>query len=226
MRWIRQLSRDDQGSVLVEVSVMIPIVFVFLLGVVDFLNAFQQWNAATKAVEVGARLAAVSDPVASGLNGQPTGNNLASAVVANNSTSAGAAMPTFRVVCDGAASTCTCTGTCTGVSGYNAAAMNTLLYGRGNTACVATPTSYYFAGMCNFFPVTAANVEVIYAHDSTDSLGYAGRDDGPVPTITVKLKNVQFQFFFLGGLLNFLNITMPDQATTVTGEGMSSLAQS
>lgn len=221
MRRIRQLSRDDQGSVLVEVSVMIPIVFIFLLGVVDFLNAFQQWNAATKAVEVGARLAAVSDPLPSGFN------NLAKAVVIAGTTSAGNAMPDFRVVCDGATSTCSCTGSCDGVGGtIQTTAMNTLLYGRGNAACVATPTSYYFAGMCNFFPVTAANVEVIYAHKATDGLGYAGRDDGPVPTITVKLKNVQFQFFFLGGLLKFLNITMPDQATTVTGEGMSSAAQS
>jgi Flp pilus assembly protein TadG len=220
LRRIRQLARDDQGSVLVEVSVMIPIVFVFLLGVVDFLNAFQQWNAATKAVEVGARLAAVSDPVVSGFS------NLAKAAV-TGTVSAGSAMPNFRVDCDGATGTCVCTDTCTGIgSTVVTAAMNTLLYGRGNTACVATPTSYYFAGMCNFFPVTAANVEVIYAHKANDGLGYSGRDDGPVPTITVKLKNVQFQFFFLGGLLNFLNITMPDQATTVTGEGMSSLAQS
>lgn len=221
MRRIRQLSRDDQGSVLVEVSVMIPIIFVFILGVVDFLNAFQQWNAATKAVEVGARLAAVSDPLPSGFN------SLAKAVVTAGTTSAGNAMPAFKVDCDGATSACTCTGSCTGVGGtIQTSAINTLLYGRGNTACVATPTSYYFAGMCNFFPVTAANVEVIYAHDANDGLGYAGRDDGPVPTITVKLKDVQFRFFFLGALMNFLNITMPSQATTVTGEGMSSAAQS
>jgi hypothetical protein len=135
-------------------------------------------------------------------------------------------MPAFKVVCDGATSTCTCLGACTGVSGYNATAMNTLLYGRGNTSCVASPTSYYSAGMCNFFSLSAANIVVTYAHDQTDGLGYAGRSDGPVPTITVALQNVQFQFFFLGPLLKFLNITMPDQATTVTGEGMSSAAQS
>lgn len=221
MRRIRQLARDDQGSVLVEVSVMIPIIFIFILGVVDFLNAFQQWNAATKAVEVGARLAAVSDPLPSGFN------NLAKAVVTAGTTSAGSTMPTFKVDCDGATGACTCTGSCSGVGGaIQATAMNTLLYGRGNSACVATPANYYFSGMCNFFPVTAANVEVTYAHDQSDGLGYAGREDGPVPTITVKLKNVQFQFFFLGALMNFLNITMPDQATTVTGEGMSSAAQS
>ena len=32
------------------------------------MNALYQWNAAAKAVEIGARIAAVSDPVASGLN--------------------------------------------------------------------------------------------------------------------------------------------------------------
>ena len=42
---------------------MIPIIFLFLLGAIDFLFAFYQWNAAAKAVQVGARIAAVSTPV-------------------------------------------------------------------------------------------------------------------------------------------------------------------
>ena len=39
----------------------------FLFGGVDFMNALYQWNAAAKAVQIGARIAAVSDPIASGL---------------------------------------------------------------------------------------------------------------------------------------------------------------
>jgi len=67
--------RDQQGSVLVEVTIILSITLVLVLGAIDFLLLFYQWNAAAKAVQIGARLAAVSDPVASGLN------NLSQAVV-------------------------------------------------------------------------------------------------------------------------------------------------
>ena len=66
---ILRFTRDNNGGVLVEATIMITIMFVFVLGSIDFLFAFYQWNAATKAVQVGVRIAAVSDPVAKGLNG-------------------------------------------------------------------------------------------------------------------------------------------------------------
>jgi hypothetical protein len=47
---------------------------------------------------------------------------------------------------------------------------------------------------------------------------------GPVPTITVSLQDVTFQFFFLSGLLGFTDITMPSMLSTVTGEDMKSTA--
>ena len=47
---------------------MLVIMFIFVLGSVDFLMAMYQWNAAAKAVQIGARIAAVSDPVASDVN--------------------------------------------------------------------------------------------------------------------------------------------------------------
>ena len=60
--------RDQQGSVLVEVTIILSVTLVLVLGTIDFLLLFYQWNAAAKAVQIGARIAAVSDPVASGLN--------------------------------------------------------------------------------------------------------------------------------------------------------------
>ena len=59
-----RFTRDNTGGVLVEATIMITIMFVFVLGSIDFLFALYQWNAATKAVQVGVRIAAVSDPVA------------------------------------------------------------------------------------------------------------------------------------------------------------------
>ena len=66
--FVATFQRDETGAVFVEVAVLFPIIITVLFGSVDLLYAFYQWNAAAKAVEVGARIAAVSDPVASGLN--------------------------------------------------------------------------------------------------------------------------------------------------------------
>ena len=65
---MKQLRADETGGVLVEATVMLVILFVFVLGSVDFLMAMYQWNAATKAVQQGARIAAVSSPVSSDLS--------------------------------------------------------------------------------------------------------------------------------------------------------------
>ncbi|RFB75534.1 pilus assembly protein [Methylovirgula sp. 4M-Z18] len=201
---------------------MMTMIFVFVLGGIDFLFAFYQYNSAAKAVELGARIASVWDPVATGLN------SLSTAVVTNNTATAGDEMPSFSVTCNGSTATCTCTGTCTGVSGYNSAAMNTIVYGRGNNGSCNAPTSLYTLGMCSVFfgdtgALTPANVIVTYTQTG---LGFAGRPGGPVPTITVQLQNVPFKFYFLGSLLKFGNVTMPPLTTSVTGEYLSSSAPS
>jgi len=210
---LRRLRDDQSGGALVEATVLIPILFTFLLGSVDFLYACSQWTAATKAAEVGARLAAVSDPVATGLTGT---TNLATNAV-SASVLVGDPMPSFTITCDGASSNCSCTGFCTGYGAYSSAAMNTIVYGRGSSAC-NDATSYYNAGMCDFFQrLLPTNVRIVY---SQTGLGFAGRVAGPVPTITVSLQNLTYQFFFLNGLLGAL--TMPNFTTTFTGEAMSS----
>jgi Flp pilus assembly protein TadG len=61
--------RDQRGAVMVEVTIMLSITLVLVMGAIDFLLLFYQWNAAAKAVQIGTRLAAVSDLVATGLNG-------------------------------------------------------------------------------------------------------------------------------------------------------------
>src|SRR5215831_4103708 len=206
--------RDEGGAVLVEVTVMMTIMFVFLLGAIEFLFAFYQWNAAAKAVQIGARIAAVSDPVAVGLNG------LSRSVVSVN-LPPGAGMPAFEVTCKGATSNCTCVGLCTGLGDYNPQAMNTIVFGRGSRSC-SDATNFYNAGMCDIFSrITPANVVITYTQTG---LGYAGRPGGPVPTITIAIRDLPFQFFFLGGLLGFDRIKMPELATSITAEDMSSSA--
>ena len=205
---LRPLCGDQRGAVLVETTIMLGILFIFVLGCIDFLNALYQWNAAAKAVQVGARIAAVSTPVAqdftdiTGLEGGADAGTFPP--------------PSFTTrTCSGAGS-----GSCTGGATYDLAAMNRIVFGRvGGTSCTGA-TSSYEIGMCDAFPrVTRANVRVSYIYSG---LGFAGRPGGPVPTITVSLQNIPFQFFFLGGLMGFANINIPPLTTTITGEDLSS----
>src|SRR5258708_33850304 len=137
---------DQQGSVLVEVTIMLSVTLVLVLGAIDFLLLFYQWNAAAKAVQIGARLAAIAAPVSSGLN------NLSQAVV-SASVPPGAAMPHFVVTCDGRTANCTCNGVnaCGGRKGYNGAAKNTIGFGRGRSSR-SEGKSCQGGGMCGMFP--------------------------------------------------------------------------
>lgn len=229
MKLIARLGADIAGNVLVEVTVMMTLIFIFVLGGIDFLFAFYQYNAAAKAVERGARVAAVWAPVATGLN------SLSTSALTNGcsgaSCTAGGAMPYFKVTCDGSLATpaCSCdSGYCSGLT-YSADALAAIVCGRGSTDTTAcgngtcpASTSLYTTGMCQILGnIRPRNVKVVYTQTG---LGYAGRPGGPVPTITVSLVNVPFIYYFLGGLLNFANITMPPLTTSITGEYMSSAA--
>jgi hypothetical protein len=99
--------------------------------------------------------------------------------------------------------------------------MNTLVFGRGSTSC-SDATNFYNAGMCDVFSrITPANVVITYAQTG---LGYAGRPGGPVPTISIAIRNLPFQFFFLGGLMGFNRIQIPALTTSITAEDLSSSA--
>ncbi|WP_246672534.1 TadE/TadG family type IV pilus assembly protein [Mesorhizobium sp. B3-1-6] len=192
---------------MVELAISLTLLLVLTLGFVDFGFAFYQWNAATKAVQIGARLASISDPVASALTTAAPISNPGAPVAA------GAYGP---FVCTGA-------GSCTNGGGFSAAAFSRIF--RGDTAntnddTCPSPANGQRPGMCQFFPgLQRANVVVTY---TATGLGYQTRLDGPVPTITVSLQNINFQFFFLGGLLGFSNLTVPSMQSTVTGEDLKS----
>jgi hypothetical protein len=183
---------------MVEASLSITLLLVLTLGFVDFGYALWQWNAASKAVQVGARMAAISPPVATEV------------IAAGPATNPGNAIPSgsYNFVCDGAASTCS-NGT------FNAANFGRIL-GGDDGACTRPSTGR--PGMCDFFPlITAQNVEIRYA---STGLGYQGRPGGAVPTITVSLKGLNYQFFFLGGLLGLSAVNMPSMLSSFTGEDL------
>jgi hypothetical protein len=62
-------------------------------------------------------------------------------------------------------------------------------------------------------------VVIVY---SQTGLGFAGRPGGPVPTITISLKDLPLQFFFLSGLMGFKDLRIPPLTTSMTAEDLSS----
>lgn len=205
---LKRLGGDTDGSVLLEFTIFVAAFFTILFGIVEFSLAYYQWNAATKAVQLGARLAAVSGPIASELV-QATWEFDDDEYVPGDLV---AIAHGFTIVCTGAGG-----GNCNGEAGdYDADAMNTIVFGRGNTSCDGAPPNI---GMCNMFArVTPENVRVTYSYTG---MGYAGRPGGPVPTIRVELVGIPFQFFFLNGLLGFGTIEIPGLASTMSGEDLS-----
>lgn len=225
---LRRLAADTGGAVFLEFTLFVAVFFTLLFGIIDFTVAFYQWNAATKAVQLGARLAAVSDPVAP---------ELATITGVEGGSAPGDPMPEFSAVCrgggGGGAPECTCTGfSCT----YSATSMDNLVYGRGNTSCMS-PNDVGFSprnvGMCNFFwRVTPANVVVEYRYTG---LGYAGRPGAEyavdqfashaVPTVSVRLgapaEPLPFIFVMVGAFMGYDQIPIPGLLSTVTGEDLS-----
>ncbi|MER9852686.1 MULTISPECIES: TadE/TadG family type IV pilus assembly protein [unclassified Mesorhizobium] len=211
---IRGFAKSEDGATMVEMAIVSTLLFTLVLGFVDFGYALYQWNAATKAVQLGARLASISDPVATALTGAGPTTTPGAPVVA-------AAYGPF--VCKYTGNV----GACSNGGAFDATNFNFSRIFRGDTAntndnaCPAAGTDQR-VGMCHFFPdLHRDNVVITY---SATGLGYQTRLGGPVPTITVSLQNLTFHFFFLGGLLGFDDIAMPSMLSTVTGEDLKSTA--
>ena len=203
---LTRLRKDESGATMVEFAIVCSLLLLVVGGLFDFMFAFWQWNMAIKAVERGARIAAVSNPVAGGLAAMNTVTTTRGDPYLAGS---------FDCVCSGATSSCT--GSC---GGFNAAALNTIVYGRGNgAACNKAAANVYAIGMCNLSNlITTAKVSVEY---SATGIGFQGKPCGPIPTITVQLQNVQFGYVFLRGLMKLTNATFPPVKTTITGEDLS-----
>lgn len=96
---------------------------------------------------------------------------------------------------------------------------------NGYTYSVAAMTRIVDAVRTVFPRATAANVSVEYRYAP---LGFVGRPCGAVPSVTLRLQNVQFDFIVIHLLANLIpggslsgTITMPGFVATKTGEDLS-----
>jgi Flp pilus assembly pilin Flp len=204
----KNIWRDESGAALIEFTAAALTFLLLLFGVVEFANVYYQWNAATKAVQLGARLAAVSDPVA---------EDLLTLTGMEDGALPGEPMPAFDFTCQ------------LGDTGCDNNKLSVLVYGRCDpdtetpcprTNCIGTGANI---GMCNIFTrVTPQNVIVRYQYTG---LGYAGRPGGAVPTVTVSITGLTYDFILIGGLAGLGSMQLPSFATTVTGEDLQPFSQ-
>lgn len=171
---ITKLIRDENASA-AEFALVLPVAMAFLLGIIDGGRYMWEINRAEKATQAGARAAAVTTMIPSGVidysfsieNGVPQGSSVPP--------------EDFPGI--------TCIGSDSGPSCSWDQAPAETIDGTGN----ADAFTLILARMRNFLPgLNARNVEIRYSHSG---LGFAGDPNGPdvAPVITVSLVDMQFE---------------------------------
>jgi len=203
-----RLVRDQSGTTMIEFTIVMVLFFLLTFGLVEFGFLLFQWNSAAKAAQFGARMAAISDPVWTPLT-----------TLTSTGTAGGPWQTAFNVTCNGTNASGS-NGTCGGsTTEYDPAAMQLLVFGRGGGTTCGPVGPDGDPGMCDLFErITPQNVNIRYQNTG---LGFAGRPGGPVPTVTLSLTGLTYQFFALGDLLGFGDVTMPPFTVTMTGEDLS-----
>ena len=199
----RTFGRDEGGASAIELALLAPVFLVALLAIFDLGLYVWRWNQTVEAARVGARLAVVSDPVASDLKamtGLETG------------VEPGQPVGAYERVCTGIACT-------NGV--YSASAMDRLFYGPGAQGCDDTVRTEN-AGMCDVLPTLArSNVTVSYRSSGVDAAGVVG---ALKPLVSVKISGAEPNLFFIDYFVPSGFTTLPDAEVTVLAEDLRTAA--
>lgn len=200
MMVLRRLLNDRRAESAAEFALVLPLTLVLLFGIIDGCRFMWEVNRAEKATQMGARMAAVINPVAGGLaTADFTGQSCNGTVLKAGDPLTNCANILPQITCTD--SSCTCSNCPGGLPGtYNSTAFTSLV-----------------SRMADMKPdIKAANVEVVY---SGSGLGYAGDPTGAdiSPLVTVRLKSLKFT-----PVTSFMltTINMPDFSTTLTAEDL------
>ncbi|THK35411.1 pilus assembly protein [Ensifer sp. MPMI2T] len=190
--------QDECGIALSEALITFPIVLLVFAAFVEFGYAMSQWNQTVKALQYGARLAAVSDPLTTNFNAVfPIG----AADPVNN----GRATPNDATI----SSTC-------GPALANCSAELSRIVTGSDRACGTASDPR--PGICDLnWRIQPQNLVVTYQRSG---LGYWGRPDGPVLTMRMEVRDITFDLPILGGLLGLDDVTIPAHPVTITTEDL------
>jgi Flp pilus assembly protein TadG len=192
---LRNFLRDERGMA-AEFALVLPLLLLFVLGTIDVGIYAWRINQAEKATQIGARWAAVTNPLATEIATASYVNvNVGGVLITQGDRIPAEALG--LLTCTSSSCTCT-TGPCPGTT-FDAAAFTSLS-----------------TRMRQIYPAIAdANIRVEYAGSG---LGYAGDPNGPEisPLITVRLVNMNYTpvtFSPIGG-----TVGLPDFAYSITAE--------
>jgi Flp pilus assembly protein TadG len=212
-RSANRFSKDSRGTSLLEFTLVFPLVMLASLGTLDVAYMLFDWAAANKAAFVGARRAVVLDPVATEVTDLTYSSAATETGRACSDPTTGAAdptsnCPTVNTVCTPAATG----GTCTNGYTWNETAFT------DPTAPLDSPLSGIFDQMHKVFPrLQRQNVQISY---QTSGLGFVGRPNGLPMYVTVSIRCLTHEFYFLGGLMNWA-FTAPAGCPAGTPAGWS-----
>jgi TadE-like protein len=168
----RALCSDTRGAAAAEFALVVPLLLLFLFGIIDGGRYLWEMNQAEKATQAGVRAAVVTDIIPGGFVGYSyVGQSVGGVTLTQGDRIPASALGTL----DCSRTACTCTGTCPPTGTINTAAFDRIL-----------------ARMQQMYPqATAANLMVEY---SGSGLGYAGDPNGMdiVPIVSVRLKDLSF----------------------------------
>jgi Flp pilus assembly protein TadG len=195
--------RDQSGSSAIEFAMILPLLLIFLFGIIDAGRWMWTYNEAEKATQMGARFAIVANPVTTGLN---------TSFVGVSGLTQGDVIPAS------AFGKVTCTGTGSGGSISASCLCTTSPCPGGVTTTTASAFQNVLARMQRFLPqLAASNVTIEY---SSSGLGYAGSPVLPdlSPLVTVKVSNMTFKPLTTFALVN---MPMPSFTSTLTAEDLN-----
>jgi hypothetical protein len=191
MKIISKITRCHGGSSAAEFAMVLPLLILFIFGLIDSGRFLWACNRAEKAAQMGARFAVVTDVVPSDLAGYK--------FASNGKVAGGDAIPTNlfgKATCT--SSGCSCTGTVAATNcGFSSGAFNRI-YDRLHA----------------FLPELAVtNLQIEYENIG---LGYAGDPVGLdiAPLVRITINNLAFRPMILFGG----SITLPSSTTTLTLE--------
>ncbi len=189
-------ARDRRGSTAAEFAMLLPLILLFLLGIIDAGRYAWEVNRAEKATQIGARWAAVTDLVPSGLAGY---SFAVDAGIPAGTQVPASAFPGLSCSSNGTTTSCTCSASCS----FPTTANNTAFTAIVNRMNDIQPQ------------IRAANVVVDY---KWSGLGFAGDPNGPdvAPVISVRLRNMSFTPLI--GILFNAAIALPDASYSLTME--------
>lgn len=196
---MRSLRLDRSGASAAEFALVLPLLIMFLFGIIDGGRFLWETNKAEKATQVGARVAIVTDVLDDGMALESyVGQTIDGVTLTQGDVIPAGALGELK--CENTGCTCE-SGACPGAGTFDTASFDRIV----------ERMSYMKQD------IDAEDVTITYRGSG---LGFAGDPNGMEisPLVTVELDGVQFRPLFLFGAVP---ITLPPFRTTLTAEDSS-----